>query len=219
LGNRNNLPVYDDLGSGCFIDTVQYGLAPEPMVQQSITLGAALAFFSGDKLVGGPQAGIIAGRKAYIDKLKKHPLARALRMDKTRLAALAATFTHYLKDEAIEKIPIWQMIAMPLDEIDIRARKWAKALGVRAIVVDGESVIGGGSLPGSTLPTKLVAIKGKEKGSKTALLLQQELRKHNPPIIGRVNEDTLFLDPRTVLPGEADIVIKALKSIMVSIML
>jgi L-seryl-tRNA(Ser) seleniumtransferase len=130
LGNRNNLPVYDDLGSGCFIDTVQYGLAPEPMVQQSITLGAALAFFSGDKLVGGPQAGIIAGRKAYIDKLKKNPLARALRMDKTRLAALAATFTHYLKDEAIEKIPIWQMIAMPLDEIDIRARKWAKVLGV-----------------------------------------------------------------------------------------
>jgi L-seryl-tRNA(Ser) seleniumtransferase len=216
LGNRYNLPVYDDLGSGCFIDTEHYGLAPEPTVQQSVTLGAALVFFSGDKLVGGPQAGIIAGRKAYIDKLKKHPLARALRMDKTRLAGLAATFIHYLRNEAIEKIPIWQMIAMPLTDIDIRATKWAKALGDGAVVVGGESMIGGGSLPGSTLPTKLVAIKGKGKRSKTALYLQMELRKHNPPIIGRVNEDTLFLDPRTVLPGEAEIVVKALKSIMVS---
>ena len=100
VGNKHNLPVFDDLGSGCLLDTTVYGLAEEPMVQRSIAAGVALAFFSGDKLVGGPQAGIIVGKKEYVDKLKRHPLARAVRIDKIRLAGLIATLIHYLKGEA-----------------------------------------------------------------------------------------------------------------------
>ena len=113
LANRNDLPVLDDLGSGCFLDTTKFGLAPEPMVPQSVALGAALTFFSGDKLVGGPQAGIIVGQKQFVDKLKKHPLARAVRIDKIRLAGMVPTLIHYLKDEAVTKIPVWRMILAP----------------------------------------------------------------------------------------------------------
>ena len=122
LGDRHGLPVLDDLGSGCFLDTTVYGLAPEPMVRQSVAIGVGLAFFSGDKLVGGPQAGIIVGKKLLVDKLKRHALVRALRTDKIRLAGLAATLIHYLKGEALAKIPVWRMISMPLDEVERRAR-------------------------------------------------------------------------------------------------
>jgi L-seryl-tRNA(Ser) seleniumtransferase len=164
LSNKHNLPLLDDLGSGCFLDTTLFGLAPEPTVQKSIALGVGLACFSGDKLVGGPQAGIIIGKKIFIDRLKKHPLARALRIDKTRLAGLAATLIHYLKDEALEKIPLWRMVSMPLNEVEQRARLWAQTLGDIATVVEGDTMLGGGSLPGSTLPTKLVSIgRSKEK--------------------------------------------------------
>ena len=118
LGANHELLVLDDLGSGCFLDTTRFGLAPEPTVQQSVAVGAGLTFFSGDKLVGGPQAGIIVGKRQYIDKLKKHPLARAVRIDKTRLAGLAATLTHYLKGEAEVEVPVWRMISAPLKEIN-----------------------------------------------------------------------------------------------------
>ena len=114
--------MLDDLGSGCLLDTARFGLNPEPMVQDSVAAGVGLALFSGDKLLGGPQAGIIVGKKHLIDKLKKHPLARAVRIDKIRLAGLAATLLHYLKGEAEQKIPIWQMISTPLEEIERRAR-------------------------------------------------------------------------------------------------
>jgi len=124
IGKKNNLLVLDDLGSGCFLDTTVYGLAPEPMVQQSVRAGAALTFFSGDKLVGGPQAGIIVGSGEYVDKLRRHPLARAVRIDKTRLAGLVVTLIHYLKEEAATKIPVWRMIATPLKDIERRAALW-----------------------------------------------------------------------------------------------
>jgi len=212
VGNKHNVPVFDDLGSGCFLDTTAFGLIPEPVVQHSIALGVGLAFFSGDKLVGGPQAGIIVGKKVYIDKLKKHPLVRALRVDKIRLAGMAATLMHYLKGEALEKVPVWRMVSMPLDTIDNRAGKWAAALPGIAGVVDGESTLGGGSLPGGTMPTRLVAFKmgSSGRGNNPASLLSKKLRQHTPPIVGRVGDDTLFLDPRTVLPEEDDIIIKAL---------
>jgi L-seryl-tRNA(Ser) seleniumtransferase len=158
LGRKHNILVLDDLGSGCLLDTTLFGLAAEPMVQRSVSLGAQLVCFSGDKLIGGPQAGIILGEKELIDRLRKHALMRAMRVDKIRLAGLAATLIHYLKGEAVEKIPIWRMISMPLVEIEERAKVWAKALGDIAKIVDGESMVGGGSLPGSTLPTRLVAI-------------------------------------------------------------
>ncbi|MFC1940808.1 L-seryl-tRNA(Sec) selenium transferase [Chloroflexota bacterium] len=215
LGQRYDLPVLDDLGSGCFLDTTTFGLDPEPMVQQSIATGAGVVFFSGDKLVGGPQAGIMVGKKQLIDKLKKHPLARAVRIDKVRLAGLAVTLIHYLKDEAIKKIPIWRMIATPLNEIDRRARTWAEALGDLAQVIEGESMVGGGSLPGSTLLTRLVAIgsRGRRKGPNIAQTLARRLRIAEPPVIGRISEDVLLLDPRSVLPEEDEIVLRILQDL------
>jgi L-seryl-tRNA(Ser) seleniumtransferase len=161
IAGQNNLPVLDDLGSGCFLDTTAFGLAPEPMVTQSVKAGAALTFFSGDKLVGGPQAGIIVGKKEYVEKLKKHPLARALRVDKTRLAALSATLMHYLTGEAAAEIPVWRMIAATPEAIEKRAALWAEALGSAAKVIPGETMVGGGSLPGGSLPTWLVARGGR----------------------------------------------------------
>ncbi len=208
LGRRHNLIVLDDLGSGCFLNTAEFGLDPEPMVQQSVAAGADLTMFSGDKLVGGPQAGIIVGRKQLVGKLKKHPLARAVRIDKVRLAGLVTTLVHYLKSEAKAKIPIWRMVSAPLDEIDRRARAWAEAAGNRAKVIDGESMVGGGSLPGGTLPTRLVAIGGRNIQSSS-----RRLRLKAVPIIGRISEDLLLLDPRSVLPEDDEIVKDALKDL------
>jgi L-seryl-tRNA(Ser) seleniumtransferase len=212
LAERHNLFVFDDLGSGCFLDTTEFGLAPEPMVPRSISLGVGLAFFSGDKLIGGPQAGIIVGRKQLMDKLRKHPLARAVRIDKVRLAGLAATLLHYLKGEATSKIPTWRMIAASLKDIEKRAGKWAEALGDRARVVDGETMVGGGSLPGGTLPTRLVAIgDGKERS--LAQQAARKLRGREIPVVGRIADDILLLDPRSVLPEEDEIVLKALRDL------
>jgi L-seryl-tRNA(Ser) seleniumtransferase len=210
IGRKNSLLVLDDLGSGCFLDTTIFGLAPEPMVQQSVRAGASLTFFSGDKLVGGPQAGIIVGSKQYVDKLKRHPLARAVRIDKTRLAGLAVTLLHYLKEEATTKIPVWRMIATPLEEIERRAGLWAQAIGDMARIVPGETMVGGGSLPGGSLPTKLVAIGGS---SKKIQAIGRKLRLREVPVIGRIDKDVLLLDPRSVLPEEDEIVIKALQDI------
>jgi len=211
LGIQNDLPVLDDLGSGCFLDTTKFELAPEPMVQQSVTIGAALTFFSGDKLVGGPQAGIIVGKRQFIDKLKKHALARAVRIDKVRLAGLVATLIHYLKDEATTKIPVWRMISAPLEEIDQRAKQWARAFNDQAQVIAGETMIGGGSLPGGTLPTRLVAIGGK-KDRNMAQIISRRLRSQERPVIGRISDDVLLLDPRSVLPEEDEIVLQALRN-------
>ena len=212
LAERRDLFVFDDLGSGCFLDTTEFGLAPEPMVPRSIALGVGLAFFSGDKLVGGPQAGIIVGRKQLMDKLRKHPLARAVRIDKVRLAGLAATLLHYLKGEATSKIPAWRMIAVSLKDIEKRAGKWAGALGDRARVVDGETMVGGGSLPGGTLPTRLVAI-GDGKDRNLAQRTARKLRAREIPVVGRIADDILLLDPRSVLPEEDEIVLKALRDL------
>ena len=161
LANWKDIPLIDDLGSGALLDTAQYGLAHEPTVQESVAAGAHVICFSGDKLLGGPQAGIIVGKAEYIEPLRKHPLARALRMDKLDFAALSATLVHYLKGEATQKIPVWRMISMRLAEIEQQANTFAQQLcaaGFDAVVIDGQSTVGGGSLPGETLPTKLVAL-------------------------------------------------------------
>jgi L-seryl-tRNA(Ser) seleniumtransferase len=210
LAKRRNLMVFDDLGSGCLLDTAQFGLSPEPTVQESIAAGIDLAFFSGDKLLGGPQAGIIVGKKVYIDKLKKHPLVRALRVDKTRIAGLAATLVHYVKDEALTKVPVWRMISMPLTELDRRAKNWALSIDNFARVIDGESLIGGGSLPGATLPTRLVAI-GDNKKPALARKIALSLRLQDTPVIGRISDGVLLLDPRTVSPEEDETVISGLR--------
>lgn len=210
LAREHGLLLLDDLGSGCLLDTAKYGLAYEPTAQESVAAGVDLAFFSGDKLLGGPQAGLILGKKDPIAKLRKHPLARAVRIDKVRLAGLAATLLHYLKDEAEAKIPIWQMISLSLIEVERRARAWSSQLDGMATVVQGESVVGGGSLPGSTLPTRLLAIKAPEKGRDRGAVqrMARELRLHRPAVIGRIEGHALLLDPRTV-PCEDDLVVIA----------
>jgi L-seryl-tRNA(Ser) seleniumtransferase len=220
LGRRYNVTVLDDLGSGCFLDTTGFGLDPEPMVQQSVAAGVGLTFFSGDKLVGGPQAGIIVGQKQLIDKLKRHPMARAMRIDKIRLAALIATLTHYLKGEATAKIPVWRMIATPLEEIERRAGLWAEALGGIGKVIGGETMVGGGSLPGGTLPTKLVAVggrSGKKRGANIAQAVSMRLRGMPVPVIGRISDNRLLLDPRSVLPEEDQTVLAALRDVAADI--
>ncbi len=216
LGDQYNLPVLDDLGSGCLLDCARFGLSPEPTVQDSIAAGAGLVLFSGDKLLGGPQAGIIVGQKHLIDKLNRHPLARVVRIDKIRLAGLAVTLLHYLKGEAEQKIPVWQMISTPLVEVERRARKCAQGLAGLATVLEGESVVGGGSLPGSTLPTRVVAIKGPTRGSKRSTVpeMARKLRAQQPPIIGRIEGNSLLLDLRTVLSAEDEIVVEALRNII-----
>jgi L-seryl-tRNA(Ser) seleniumtransferase len=219
LGNRFGLIVLDDLGSGCLLDTTQFGLDPEPTVQQSMSLGASLAFFSGDKLLGGPQAGVIVGKRHLVDKLSKHPLARAVRTDKIRLAGLAVTLIQYIKGEALAKIPIWRMISAPLDEMEKRAAAWAQVLGDPARVIEGESMVGGGSLPGGTLPTRLVAIgkEGKKRGENTAQVLARILRTQEPPLVARLSGNVLLLDPRSVPPEEDAAAIQSLRSAVASL--
>ena len=209
LAKQRNLIFFDDLGSGCLLNTTRFGLSPEPTVQESIAAGVDLAFFSGDKLLGGPQAGIIVGKKIYLDKLKKHPLVRALRIDKTRIAALSATLLHYVKGEALTQVPVWRMISMPLTELDRRAKSWALSIDGFAKVIDGESLIGGGSLPGASLPTRLIAI-GNTKKPDMARKVAQALRLQETPIIGRISDNILLLDPRTVSPDEDEIVVSGL---------
>jgi len=202
LADEHGLLVFDDLGSGTLLDTAAFGLAHEPTIQESITTGADAVSCSGDKLLGGPQAGIILGRAELIARLRRHPLTRALRVDKTTLAGLQATLLHYLKGEAMDKVPVWQMIAAPPDALRQRAERWAQALrqaGAQAAVIEGQSTVGGGSLPGETLPTWLVAL---EVDSPDALAAR--LRAGEPPVVGRIENDRLCLDPRTVFAGEEE---------------
>ena len=194
-------PLLDDLGSGTLLDTAAFGLAHEPTVPESLAAGSALVAFSGDKLLGGPQAGTVAGKRELVDKLKRHPLARAVRADKLCLAALGATLQHYLRDEATREIPVWRMIAAPLAALDERAHNWAAQVGAAATVVDGESTIGGGSLPGETLPTRLLALQVPAPNA-----LAARLRMQNPPIVARVaaleGRERVLFDPRTVMVEE-----------------
>ncbi|MFQ5874954.1 MAG: L-seryl-tRNA(Sec) selenium transferase, partial [Dehalococcoidia bacterium] len=209
LGRRRDVLVLHDLGSGCLLDTSQFGLSPEPMPQISIAAGVDLVFFSGDKLLGGPQAGIIAGKKELVAQIRGHPLVRAVRMDKLTLAALSATLIHYVKEEALTKVPVWRMIATPIEEIEVRARSWLSEIGEAGKVIDGHSTIGGGSLPEETLPTKLLAIS--PSGNQGVDGIARRLRLGDPPVMGRIDEDLLLLDPRTVLLEEDEGLIGALQ--------
>jgi L-seryl-tRNA(Ser) seleniumtransferase len=209
LAHEHELLLLDDLGSGCFLDTTEYGLAPEPTVQESVAAGADLAMFSGDKLVGGPQAGVIVGRAALVDQLRGHPLARAVRMDKAGIAALTATLLHYLRGEATAKLPVWRMISATLPSLQRRARRLAKAIGGPATTVSGRSMVGGGSLPEESLPTRLVSIAG-EGGPVSELAAR--LRQGEPPVVGRIEGGALLLDPRTVSPKEDAALVRAVKA-------
>ena len=205
LARDRGILLIDDIGSGCLLDVTRYGLAPEPMPQLSVRAGAAVVMFSGDKLLGGPQGGLIVGRKAALDRLKRHPLARTVRMDKASIAGLAATLRIYLEGAAERRIPVWQMIATPLDALAARASAIAAAVGPPASLTDGRSMIGGGSLPEESLPAKLVALTPSRGGNATALAAR--LRAHG--VIARVEDARVLLDPRTIDAADDDRVARA----------
>lgn len=213
LGRRHAVPVMQDLGSGCFVDLTRFGLQGEPLVQDSVRSGADVITFSGDKLLGGTQAGIILGRKELIARLKKNPLTRALRVDKLTLAALEATLRLYRdEDTAIQAIPTLRMIATDLKTLEDRARGLVEALranmaeSIGVEIMDGSSMVGGGALPVQNLPTKLVAMSSKEM---SAARLEVRFRGYMTPIIGRVEQELFLLDVRTLQPGDEEIITAA----------
>jgi L-seryl-tRNA(Ser) seleniumtransferase len=205
LAHAKNLLMIDDQGSGALLDTGLFGLGHEPTVQESLAAGCDLVCFSGDKLLGGPQAGIIVGKAELIAKMEKHPLTRALRADKLCLAALSATLNHYLKGEAESQIPVWQMISSTHQEMTARATAWKEALG-QGNVINGESTVGGGSLPEETLPTSLLALEVRNPDGFLATL-----RRMDPPLIARIENDQVVLDPRTVLSGQEAVLLSHLR--------
>jgi len=210
LARSRGLFVVDDLGSGTLLDTARFGLGAEPTVPERIRTGADLVTFSGDKLLGGPQAGILAGRREAVARLKRHPLLRALRVDKVTLAGLSATLAHYERGEALEKIPVWRAIARAPEALRARADAWRAAAGeagARCQVIEGRSAVGGGSLPEVTLPTALLALP---PGAADARLAR--MRRCDPPVVARIEEDRVVLDPRTVLDGEDEAVMAAVRA-------
>ena len=204
LAHARELLLVDDLGSGALLDTAAFGLLHEPTVMESLAAGADLVAFSGDKLAGGPQAGIIVGRAEPLAALKRHPLARALRADKLCLAGLSATLDLWLRGQALTQIPIWRMIAREAGELRAVAGRWARRLGGELLA--GESAVGGGSLPGATLPTWLLALEVEQPDAFLAALRAAE-----PPVIARIAEGRVLLDPRTVLPDEEGALLAALE--------
>lgn len=204
----DTISVLNDLGSGALLDTQPFGLAHEPTVQESVQAGAAATTFSGDKLLGGPQAGIIVGQRDLIAELKQEPLARALRVDKGTLAALQATLLAYRRGQAVAEIPVWQMIGAEAEALARRAQTWADQLiaaGLAVTLRPGESAVGGGSLPGQTLPTTLLALATPHPDRVAAAL-----RGGDPPVVARIEADTLLCDPRTLLPGQDAALLRAI---------
>jgi L-seryl-tRNA(Ser) seleniumtransferase len=197
LGRRFDVPVVEDLGSG-YLGGELPALADEPAAPSSIAAGAGAVMFSGDKLLGGPQAGIIAGTAPLLAAIRRHPMMRALRVDKLTYAALEATLEEHASGRATRTIPVWRMITMPVDEVERRAQALVAALGAGR-VIDGASTIGGGSAPGSALPTRLVAI---ESTSPSIVAIEARLRAAATPVIARIDDNRLLLDLRTVAPGD-----------------
>ena len=209
LGRKTHIPILHDLGSGCLLDTSLYGMAHEPMPQESINDGVDVTFFSGDKLLGGPQSGIICGRAKLVTKISQHPLARAVRIDKMSIAALSATILHYIKQEATEKIPIWQMISMKPSDIFTRAEAWASALNFETDIRKTYCTIGGGSLPGEVISSWGLFIPCSENGD-SASKFAGHLRKAGRPVVGRIEDENVIIEPRTVLVEDDQELIESL---------
>jgi L-seryl-tRNA(Ser) seleniumtransferase len=215
VAKGRGLALFHDLGSGALLDTSRYGLAREPMVQESIAGGADLAFFSGDKLFGGPQAGIVVGKRVHVDRLVRHPLARAVRVEKVTLAALSATLLPYVNGTAEAELPVWRMISMSAEAARERARTWQDAIGhggERTAVRESRSAIGGGSLPDETLPTFVLAIRPPVAAEE----FLSRLRSASPPVIARIEAEKVLFDPRTVMPEEDPLLLDALRSALTS---
>ena len=212
LGREKNIPVFEDLGSGCLVSFAEQGLRDEMPAGHSIAAGVDVISFSGDKLLGGPQAGIIAGKKEIVSRIRKNPLFRALRVDKLTYAVLETTFRAYV-EEKYERIPALRMIRMKPEEIERRARALLEHVavdGLQCEIVRGDSVIGGGSAPGYSIPTRLIALRHK---THSAVALEQRLLRNRPPVVARVEEDAVLLDLRTVLPEQESALADALRSL------
>jgi L-seryl-tRNA(Ser) seleniumtransferase len=212
LAREHGLPVLEDLGSGALLDTSRFGLAPEPTLTGAIAAGADLVMASADKLLGGPQGGIIIGSASWVERVARHPLARAVRADKTALAGIATTLRHYLRGEAESRIPIWRMIAAPADATLARATALAATLaqdGIEAGVEPVQATVGGGSLPGETLPSWAVILS--PVAGEGIDVLARRLRLGDPGIFARIDQDRLLLDLRTVLPEDDEVLIRSLR--------
>jgi L-seryl-tRNA(Ser) seleniumtransferase len=217
LAREHNLPMIDDLGSGALVDLSEFGLESEPMVGDSIRAGVDVACFSGDKLIGGPQSGIIVGKSDAIKAIKKNPLARAFRIGKMEVAALEATLKLFLDgDRLCEAHPTYRMLSLSVDAIGARAKRAARKLkdaGLNAeiSVIDGASQIGSGSVPAQTLPSKLLSVR---PSGMSAAALSKKLRYSNPPIFARIQQDAVLLDFRTIQPREDGEVVRVLSGLL-----
>jgi L-seryl-tRNA(Ser) seleniumtransferase len=215
LGRERGLPVMEDLGSGLLLDLQNWGLPAEPLIQDSIRVGADIVTFSGDKLLGGPQAGIIVGKKQYLDQMKKNPLLRALRIDKLTLAALEATLREYLNpNRALETIPTLRMLTISqeqlrqkADQLLVRIRESIGEGRLELNVLPGQSVVGGGSMPGQELPTWLVTVRAK---AISAAALAKALRCQPDPVLVRIHDEQVILDVRTINEAEYDRLVAAI---------
>ena len=209
LGRRAGVPVFEDLGSGCLLDLRPFGISDEPVVGDSLKAGADLVSFSGDKLLGGPQAGIIAGRQDLLEQLRRNPLLRALRVDKMTYAALEATLALHLRG-ALDSVPVMRMIRTSAEEIATRARALVTGLSVPVELVPGESVVGGGTTPGQSLKTTLIALAHPVLSTTE---VEARLRAATPPVIARVEQDRVLLDLRTVPPEQEPTLRRALEAL------
>jgi len=212
IGRKYKLPIVVDLGSGTFLNSEDFGLKHEPTVQENIKHGAEIVCFSSDKLLGGPQGGIICGKEKYLKKLYQNPVFRALRVGKLTLFLLQEVLLTYLKNEATSRIPIWKMISCPLDVIRTRNQKIYQELikeNIPVFLKEGQTAIGGGSLPGQTLPTQLIYIKP----SCSLKSFSKELRLFNPPLLGRKEKEYFVLDPRSFETIYDELVIKIIKKV------
>ena len=216
LGRKHGLPVVDDIGSGALVDLKDYGLETEPLVQRSVGAGADAVCFSGDKLIGGPQSGIIVGKADVVGRIKKNPLARAFRIGKLTAAALEATLKLFLDPDRLrERHPVYRMLGLDAKEIERRAQAAAEALApalagrARLSVVEDRSQVGSGSVPVETLPTFVLKI---EPAAVPAEALSLRLRRGLPPVFGRVHKEALLLDYRTIFPEEDGIVLDAVRA-------
>jgi L-seryl-tRNA(Ser) seleniumtransferase len=218
IAHEHDAIVIDDLGSGALLPTERFGLAHEPMPAERLAAGSDVVTFSGDKLVGGPQAGLVVGRADLVARMRRDPLARAMRPDKATLSGVAATLGLYRAGLAISRIPVWRMIATPADEVSVRAERLAARVGVAATVIPVSSTVGGGSLPGQTIPSFAVAVAGRAHSGRTpsgraADRLLAALRRDGArPVIARIEDGCVVLDLRTVDPRDDDALAGALEA-------
>jgi L-seryl-tRNA(Ser) seleniumtransferase len=204
IAQKHGIPIVEDIGSGAILDTAAFGLAHEPTVQESLKAGVDLVCFSGDKLLGGPQAGCILGKSTYLKKIKKHPLARVVRADKLLISSLEATLQAYLLNRPLIDIPIWKMISAELDGLRSRVESWIETIG-DGTLQEGRSTIGGGSMPEEEMPTWMMTIRVEKPD-----VFMKLLREQAPAVIARIQDGLVCFDPRTVTPEQDPVLVSSI---------